>query len=114
MARTVKGGLIQASNPIPGDKDLQKIKQSMLDKHIPLIEQAGEQGVEVLCLQEIFYGPYFCPSQDSRWYTTAEAIPDGETTQMMMELAQTVRHGHRRTDLRRGDDGRLLQHRRCD
>ena len=88
MARTVKGGLIQASNPIPGDNDLQKIKQAMLDKHIPLIEQAGKQGVEVLCLQEIFYGPYFCPSQDSRWYTTAEPIPDGETTQMMMELAK--------------------------
>ncbi|MEM7738400.1 MAG: nitrilase-related carbon-nitrogen hydrolase, partial [Deinococcota bacterium] len=32
--------------------------------------------------------PYFCPSQDSKWYTTAEPIPDGPTTQMMMELAK--------------------------
>lgn len=84
----IKGGLIQASNPIPGDDNLAAIKKAMIDKHIPLIEEAGKQGVQVLCLQEIFYGPYFCPSQDNKWYTTAEAIPDGPTTQMMMELAK--------------------------
>jgi len=91
MARIVKGGLIQASNPIPGDTDLKKIKKAMIDKHLPMIEEAGRQGVQVLCLQEIFYGPYFCPSQDNKWYDTAEAIPEGETTQMMMELAK--KHG---------------------
>lgn len=88
MARVVKGGLIQASNAIPGDDDLQAIKKAMIDKHIPLIEEAGRQGVQVLCLQEIFYGPYFCPSQDSRWYTTAEPIPDGPTTRLMQDLAR--------------------------
>jgi N-carbamoylputrescine amidase len=90
VARTVKAGLIQASNPIPGDDDLQAIKRAMIDKHVPLIEEAGRQGVQVLCLQEIFYGPYFCPSQDSAWYGTAEPIPDGPTTQMMMELAKQL------------------------
>jgi N-carbamoylputrescine amidase len=89
MARTVKGGLIQASNPIPGDDDLHAIKKTMLEKHVPLIEEAGRQGVQALCLQEIFYGPYFCPSQDAKWYETAEPIPDGPTTQMMMELAKS-------------------------
>lgn len=84
----IKGALIQASNPIPGDDDLAAIKKAMIDKHIPLIEEAGKQGVQVLCLQEIFYGPYFCPSQDNKWYTTAESIPDGPTTQMMMEYAK--------------------------
>lgn len=88
MARTVRGGLIQAANPIPGDDDLKAIKKAMIDKHLPLIEEAGRAGVQVLCLQEIFYGPYFCPSQHSKWYGTAEPIPDGETTQMMMELAK--------------------------
>ena len=90
MARIVRGGLIQASNPIPGDDDLAAIKRAMIDKHLPLIEEAGRRGVQVLCLQEIFYGPYFCPSQDSRWYGTAEAIPEGPTTQMMMELARQL------------------------
>ena len=88
MARIVKGGLIQAANAIPGDDDLPAIKQAMIDKHIPLIEEAGRQGVQVLCLQEIFYGPYFCPSQHSKWYTTAERVPDGPTTRLMQELAK--------------------------
>ena len=88
MARIVKSALIQASNPIPGDDDLKKIKTAMIEKHIPLIEQAGKQGVQLLCLQEIFYGPYFCPSQNSKWYSTAERIPDGETVQLMQELAE--------------------------
>jgi beta-ureidopropionase len=88
VARVVKGGLIQASNPIAGDDDLQAIKKAMIDKHLPMIEDAGRQGVQVLCLQEIFYGPYFCPSQDNRWYTTAEPIPDGPTTRMMQQLAK--------------------------
>ncbi len=88
MARIVKGGLIQASNPIPGDDDLHAIKKAMIDKHVPLIEEAGRRGVQALCLQEIFYGPYFCPSQDAAWYETAERVPDGPTTQMMMQLAK--------------------------
>ena len=88
MARIVKGGLIQASNPVPGDQDIAVIKKAMIDKHIPMIEEAGRQGVNVLCLQEIFYGPYFCPGQESRWYNAAEPIPDGPTVQMMMELAK--------------------------
>jgi N-carbamoylputrescine amidase len=45
----------------------------------------------MLCLQEIFSGPYFCPSQDVKWYASAEAIPDGPTTRLMQELAR--KHG---------------------
>ena len=44
----------------------------MIQKHIPLIEEAGEKGAQILCLQEIFYGPYFCAEQDMKWYETAE------------------------------------------
>jgi N-carbamoylputrescine amidase len=51
----------------------------MFQKHIPLIREAGERGVQILCLQEIFNGPYFCPSQDARWYDAAETVP-GPTT----------------------------------
>ena len=38
-------------------------------------DKAGKKGVQILCLQEIFNGPYFCPSQDRRWYDAAEAVP---------------------------------------
>ena len=31
---------------------------------MPFIHEAGKKGVQILGLQEIFNGPYFCPSQD--------------------------------------------------
>jgi len=51
-----------------------------------LIEEAGSRGVRILCLQELFKGPYFCPSQDARWLETAEAIP-GPTTEALAPYA---------------------------
>jgi predicted amidohydrolase len=44
--------------------------------------------VQILCLQEVFNGPYFCPSQDAKWCDIAEAIPDGPTIQLMQKLAK--------------------------
>ena len=36
----------------------------MIEAHLPLIDEAAEKGAQVLCFQEIFTQPYFCPSQD--------------------------------------------------
>ncbi|HJN55216.1 MAG TPA: nitrilase-related carbon-nitrogen hydrolase [Candidatus Poseidoniales archaeon] len=55
---------------------------------VTLIEEAGQQGVQILCLQELFYGPYFCAEQDRRWYDLTENIPDGPTTRLMQDLAK--------------------------
>jgi len=88
MARIVRGGLIQATLSEPGSSPIEKIKKSMIDKHVALIEQAAGKGVQVLCLQELFYGPYFCCDQDTKWYGMAEPVPDGPTTQLMCELAK--------------------------
>ncbi|MEC7583718.1 MAG: nitrilase-related carbon-nitrogen hydrolase [Planctomycetota bacterium] len=88
MARIVKAGLVQCSNPLNDEsRPVAEIQQAMLEKHLPFIDQAGEQGVQILCLQEIFNGPYFCPSQDARWYDAAEAVP-GPTTEIMAAYAK--------------------------
>lgn len=88
MARTVRGGLIQCINPVNDETvAVQQIKDKALDAHLRLIEQAGAQGVQLLCLQEIFNGPYFCPSRDLRWYDAAERVP-GPTTEMLQPLAR--------------------------
>ncbi len=87
-ARIVKSGLIQMALPeggAHGDKDA--ITEAMIAKHIPLVEEAGRQGVRILCLQEIFNTPYFCPSQDSSWFSTAEKVP-GPTTERMAAYAR--------------------------
>jgi beta-ureidopropionase len=88
MARKVISGLIQASNPINDEsKPVAEIQAAMLEKHLPMIHEAGKKGVQILCLQEIFNGPYFCPGQDRRWYDAAEAVP-GPTVEKLAPLAK--------------------------
>jgi N-carbamoylputrescine amidase len=83
MARNVVGGLIQMSNPINDTSvPVKKIADAMVEKHLPMIEEAGKKGVQILCLQEIFNGPYFCPSQDPVWCDVAEEIPGPMVTLM--------------------------------
>lgn len=87
----LRAGLIQMALKASTDADPETIRQAMIAAHIPLIEQAGEQGVQVLCFQEVFTQPYFCPSQDAKWYESAESIPDGPTTQLMQTYAAKYR-----------------------
>jgi len=88
MSQNVRCGLIQCANPINDESvPVSDIQEAMFEKHLPFIERAGEQGVQILCLQEIFNGPYFCPSQDPRWYEAAESVP-GPTTERLAEYAR--------------------------
>ncbi|MEO5935929.1 MAG: nitrilase-related carbon-nitrogen hydrolase [Terriglobales bacterium] len=87
MPRLVRCGLIQASNPLGPENSLPQIKKAMMDKHLKFIEQAAKQKVQVLCLQELFYGPYFCAEQNPRWYELTERIPGGPTTKLFQKLA---------------------------
>ncbi len=88
MSRNVKVGLIQASDAAnDGSLPIAKIQAMALEKHVAMIHEAGKKGVQILGLQEIFNGPYFCPGQDPKWYDAAEAIP-GPTTEVMQSLAR--------------------------
>ncbi len=88
MARIVRGGLIQCENPVNDEsKPVHVIKEAALAAHIPFIEDAAQKGVQILCLQEIFNGPYFCPGQAVRWYDAAEEVP-GPTTAILAEYAK--------------------------
>jgi len=88
MPRMIKSGLIQMSIPkSEGDGTIKEIMDAMVEKHIPYIEDAGRQGVQILCLQEIFSTPYFCPGQDAAWYASAEPVP-GPTTELMAEYSK--------------------------
>ncbi len=88
MSRIVKCGLIQCSIATSNDQPIDVIKKAMIDKHIPFIEEAGKKGVQILCMQEIFYGPYFCAEQKTKWYNSTELIPEGPTVKMMQEYAK--------------------------
>jgi beta-ureidopropionase len=88
---TLIGGLIQMSLKADTNKSPEQIRDAMVEAHLPLIDEAGRRGVQVLCLQEVFTQPYFCPSQDAKWYASAEPIPDGPTVKLMQERAKKHR-----------------------
>ena len=88
MSRIVKGGLIQTSLACDTSESLERIREAQTERTIKYIDQAGAEGVQVLCMQEIFTGPYFCAEQNTRWYDSVEKIPDGPTTKLMQEYAK--------------------------
>ncbi len=88
MSRTVRGGLIQTTLAASSEQPIEVIKKAMIDKAVGMIEDAARQSVQLLCLQELFYGPYFCAEQKKKWYALVERIPDGPTTKLMQELAR--------------------------
>ena len=85
---TLKAGLIQMALKGGTEMSPKQIRDKMIEALVPMVESAGKQKVQVLCFQEVCTQPYFCPSQDKKWYVAAEAIPDGETTQLMREYAK--------------------------
>src|SRR2546426_4796791 len=80
MPRVVRCSLIQATNVSPA--------KAMVEKHLDYIRQAADAGAQIVCLQEIFNGPYFCAEQETRWYDVAEPIPDGPIIRLMREEAR--------------------------
>jgi beta-ureidopropionase len=60
----------------------------MIQKHEKYAHEAAKQGAKVMCFQELFYGPYFCQVQDTKYYSYTELIPDGPTTRRMQDLAK--------------------------
>jgi N-carbamoylputrescine amidase len=83
MPEIVRAALVQQA--WTGDKD------SMIAAALRHIHAAADAGAQVVCLQELFYGPYFCQVQDADYYSYTEAIPDGPTTRLLQKAAQTHR-----------------------
>ena len=69
---------------------LPRQKQAMVEKHVGLIRQAAKAGAQIVCLQEIFNGPYFCAEQETKWYEMTEPVPDGPTVGLMRALAREL------------------------
>jgi len=57
-----------------------------VDATVGMIEKAADDGAKVVCLQELFNGPYPCQSEDHRMFDLAESIP-GPTVDRLSKLA---------------------------
>ncbi|AUW94718.1 hypothetical protein BXT84_12820 [Sulfobacillus thermotolerans] len=83
----VRAGLLQLRHELSGEHDVERHKAAAIEKHVKWIQQAGDQAVNILCLQELFFAPYFAAEQDRRWYAAAEKVPEGPTIRLMQKLA---------------------------
>ncbi len=82
MANIITAALLQTD--WTGDKE------SMIVKHEDAAREAAAQGAQIICFQELFYGPYFCQVQDAEYYEYTEYIPDGPTTKRFQALAKEL------------------------
>ncbi|MGO1317604.1 MAG: nitrilase-related carbon-nitrogen hydrolase [Cellulomonadaceae bacterium] len=64
-------------------------KESMIATHEQYARDAAAQGAQVICFQELFYGPYFGITQDTKYYEYVETIP-GPTVNRFSGLAKEL------------------------
>lgn len=80
MKKIVNLGLIQMSC----SEDL----EDNFNKTIDFIKDAAQQGAQIICTQELFKSPYFCQSEDAKFFGMAEKIDENNTTvQQLSKLA---------------------------
>ena len=65
-------------------------KEPNVEKALARIGEAAGRGANIVCLQELFPGPYFCQTEDHRHFASAEPIP-GPTSQALAAAAN--KHG---------------------
>ncbi len=83
MPEIVRAALVQSR--WTGDKE------SMIKANVELAREAGAQGAQVICFQELFYGPYFCQVQEPEYFSYAEPVPGGPVSEQMSALASELR-----------------------
>lgn len=76
----VRVGLIQHACPVDATV------AANLETSVGLIQQAAEQGAQVICTQELFTSSYFPQTEDDSRFELAETIP-GPTSSRLGELA---------------------------
>lgn len=59
----------------------------MIERHAKIVEEAAQNGVQLICFQELFSSIYFCMEENHKWFQLAEPIP-GPITERMCQLAK--------------------------
>jgi len=87
--RVVRIGLVQNSIVLPTTTPVKAQLQAILDKIEKIIDAAGAQGVNVLCLQETWTMPFaFCTREKYPWIEFAESAENGQSVKFIQKLAK--------------------------
>ena len=68
---------------------IQNTADSLLEKTIDLVKEAAKNKAQIVSLQEIFAGPYFCTTQEQQKFDLAQTI-DGELIGKFSKLAKEL------------------------
>jgi N-carbamoylputrescine amidase len=79
MSNTFTIGLVQMTCDADADTNMRRAEQ--------FIRDAAKQGAQVVCLPELFLGPYFCQKEDAALFDLAEPIP-GPRTEKLSAIAR--------------------------
>ena len=82
MSRVIRTAVVQAHG--------NTAKEEALDRHVALIEAAAADGADVVGLQELCNGPYFCAEQNPKWFAWAEP-DDGYTVSRLSGIARRLK-----------------------
>lgn len=79
MPKTITLGLIQMHCKPKREENLEKALAGIAD--------VAAKGAQIVCMPELFLGPYFCQERDSKYFALAEPVP-GPTTEQFSKLAK--------------------------
>ncbi len=99
MTRIVRAALTETANAyteMPAKiEDLSQLADKMaairdanIEHHLKLIEDAADLGVQMLCMGELFTGPYFALDRTPMWTQLAEDAQEGATITAMKKAAR--------------------------
>jgi N-carbamoylputrescine amidase len=64
--------------------------QANIDKTIALIRQAAKEGAQIILPSELFQGPYFCTTQDERWFAAAYPALEHPCVTQLVPIAKEL------------------------
>ncbi len=82
MSRTIKVAALQAAFGEDLDANIAKVTK--------LVRHAAAQGAQVILPSELFQGPYFCTSQEEKWFATAHPAATHPCVTALQPLAKEL------------------------
>lgn len=88
LPRIIRVGIVQNSIVFPTDKPISEQRNGIFDKIRKIIDVAGGEKVNIICLQEAWSMPFaFCTREKQPWCDFAESAETGPSTLFLKELA---------------------------